>query len=317
MSVTDSHTLSATPTYASVNEKGTPPMAMTPTHITSHSKASEKIDQTASQEKPEVKTSTSASTSTEATVSTTTTTRGDTTKTSTTVGTDGTTTVLTEYPSLTRSHTTQSTSGAQVRQSRGQVLPGPSVGSVLGYLTGLIILSPGLLAITVTMILTIALQLILRAYLSSAMSSSYPNFPLLSLPIAAGLAYAPHFIRALIVVNATKRWNNINPRGQLEKVESRMSKAAWAMAKRAEGAHQNGLETLPVFFGAVLAALHAGVAKDTVTYYSGFFIVSRFLFNIVYILNTNQLSALIRSGIWTSGMFACVKLFLAAAATKY
>ncbi|KAF8928310.1 hypothetical protein EDD21DRAFT_373052 [Dissophora ornata] len=150
-----------------------------------------------------------------------------------------------------------------------------------------------------------------------SISSSYPNFPLLSLPIAAGIAYAPHFIRALIVVNATKRWNNINPRGQLEKVETRMSKAAWAMAKRAESAHTNGLETLPVFYGAVLAALHAGVAKDTVNYYAGFFVLSRALYNIVYIFNTTQITALARTSIWAAGMVACLKLFLAAAATKY
>ncbi|KAF9995662.1 hypothetical protein BGZ80_011065 [Entomortierella chlamydospora] len=147
--------------------------------------------------------------------------------------------------------------------------------------------------------------------------AAYPNLPLLSLPVAAGIAYAPHFIRALIVINATKRWNNVSPRGQLEKVETRMTKAAWAMAKRAEGAHMNGLETLPVFYGAVLAALHAGVDKDTVNFYSGFFVISRVIFNIVYILNTNQITALTRTGIWSAGMIACLKLFLAAAATKY
>ncbi|GJJ77645.1 hypothetical protein EMPS_10004 [Entomortierella parvispora] len=147
--------------------------------------------------------------------------------------------------------------------------------------------------------------------------SNYPHFPLLSLPIAAGIAYAPHFIRALIVINATKRWNNVSPRGQLEKVETRMSKAAWAMAKRAEGAHINGIETLPIFYGAVLAALQAGVAKDTVNYYSGLFLATRVLYNLVYIINTTQITALARTGIWTASMVACLKLFLAAAATKY
>jgi hypothetical protein len=32
-----------------------------------------------------------------------------------------------------------------------------------------------------------------------------------------------------------------------------MSKASWAMAKRAEGAHINGIETLPLFYGAVVS----------------------------------------------------------------
>ncbi|KAG0043101.1 hypothetical protein BGZ83_011825 [Gryganskiella cystojenkinii] len=151
----------------------------------------------------------------------------------------------------------------------------------------------------------------------SSISAAYPHFPLLSLPIAAGIAYAPHFIRALIVIQATKKWNNVSPRGQLEKVEARMTKSAWAMAKRAEGAHSNGMETLPVFYGAVLAALHAGVAKDTVNFYAGLFLAARALYNIVYIFNTTQITALARSGIWATSLFACLKLFLAAAATKY
>ncbi|KAG0304896.1 hypothetical protein BGZ98_004861 [Dissophora globulifera] len=148
------------------------------------------------------------------------------------------------------------------------------------------------------------------------MSSPY-NFPLLSMPLAAGLAYVPHVIRALIVINSTKQWNNVNPRGQIEKVEGRMSKAASAMAKRAEGAHNNGIETLPIFYGAVLAALHAGVAKDTVSFYAGFFLASRALYNIVYIFNTSRILAFARTGIWGSGIFACLKLFLAAAAAKH
>ncbi|KAF9927401.1 hypothetical protein FBU30_003259 [Linnemannia zychae] len=147
--------------------------------------------------------------------------------------------------------------------------------------------------------------------------SAYPNTPLLMLPVAAAVAYAPHFIRGFIVIYHTKRWNNINPRGQLEKIEKKMTAAAWAMAKRAEGAHINGLETLPVFYGAVLAALQAGVPKDTVSFYSIFFVASRVLFNLVYIFNTSELTALARTGIWTAGMISCLKLFLAAAATKY
>jgi len=37
-----------------------------------------------------------------------------------------------------------------------------------------------------------------------------------------------------------------------------MTKAAWAMAKRAEGAHLNGLETLPIYYGAIVSEDKAG-----------------------------------------------------------
>ncbi|KAF9343181.1 hypothetical protein BGX26_006127 [Mortierella sp. AD094] len=93
----------------------------------------------------------------------------------------------------------------------------------------------------------------------SSILAAYPNLPLLSLPVAAGIAYAPHFFRVFVKSSSFLdfAWNNISPRGQLEKVETRMTKDAWAMAKRAEGAHLNGLETLPVFYGAVVSRIIA------------------------------------------------------------
>lgn len=45
----------------------------------------------------------------------------------------------------------------------------------------------------------------------------------------------------------------VNPRGQMERVQDKMTKEAWQMAKRAEGAHHNGLETLPLFYGAIVS----------------------------------------------------------------
>ncbi|KAG0345850.1 hypothetical protein BG004_002941 [Podila humilis] len=148
-------------------------------------------------------------------------------------------------------------------------------------------------------------------------AAAYPNFPILSMALAAGLAYIPHFLRGFIVVKALKNWDNINPRGQMERIQSRMTKENWAMAKRAEGAHNNGMETLPLFYGAILAALHTGVAKDTINFYAGAFLATRALFNIIYIFNTNNGVALVRTGVWTASIATCVKLLLAAAATKY
>ncbi|KAF9427167.1 hypothetical protein BGZ94_005369 [Podila epigama] len=151
----------------------------------------------------------------------------------------------------------------------------------------------------------------------SSLFAAYPNFPVLSLAIAGGLAYIPHFLRAFIVAKAVKNWDNINPRGQLERVQQKMTKESYAMAKRAESAHVNGIETLPIFYGAILAALHTGVAKDTVNFYAGLFLASRALFNVVYIFNTNNCTALIRTAVWSTSIFACGKLILSAAATKY
>ncbi|KAI8602001.1 hypothetical protein EDD21DRAFT_428078 [Dissophora ornata] len=89
------------------------------------------------------KTTPSTTTSTDATVSTTTTTQGDTTQTTTSVGSDGTTTVLTMYPTSTRSRVSTSTSGAHPRGSRGQLLSRPSAQSAFGHLIDLFVSDVG------------------------------------------------------------------------------------------------------------------------------------------------------------------------------
>ncbi|KAF9436292.1 hypothetical protein BGZ76_004357 [Entomortierella beljakovae] len=149
------------------------------------------------------------------------------------------------------------------------------------------------------------------------MFAAYPNTPLLSIPVAAAIAYAPHFIRVLVVLKATKRWNNVSPRGQVDKLENRMTKATWALAKRCEGAHHNGLESLGLYSAAILAALHAGVAKETVSSYTTLYIISRLLYNGIYLFNTNEVTAASRTVVWSASVYACIKLLLAAAATKY
>ncbi|KAG0306456.1 hypothetical protein BGZ97_000733 [Linnemannia gamsii] len=101
-------------------------------------------------------TTSTTTTSTEVTVSTTTTTRGDTTSTRTTVGKDGTTTVLTEYPTSSRRTTTRS-SGAEARWLGTQGRQDPSVGSVVGYLKGLLNPEAQWSMIVAAMIATLAL----------------------------------------------------------------------------------------------------------------------------------------------------------------
>ncbi|KAG0258302.1 hypothetical protein BG011_003374 [Mortierella polycephala] len=72
-----------------------------------------------------------------------TTTSKDVTLSTTSVEMDGTTTVSTEHPTTTRSRGSQNTSGAQSGQSRGKIMRGPSIGSTLGYLGGLMAPSAG------------------------------------------------------------------------------------------------------------------------------------------------------------------------------
>ncbi|GJJ77644.1 hypothetical protein EMPS_10003 [Entomortierella parvispora] len=96
--------------------------------------------------------STAMPTSTDVTVSTSTTTRVESITTSTSVGSDGTTTVMTEYPSLTRPHSPQSTSGADSRLPRPKA-SGQTFESALGYFVDNIY--PGPVWVTMAMAFTI------------------------------------------------------------------------------------------------------------------------------------------------------------------
>ncbi|KAF9051326.1 hypothetical protein BJ165DRAFT_1447993 [Panaeolus papilionaceus] len=71
-----------------------------------------------------------------------------------------------------------------------------------------------------------------------------------------------------------------------------------AKAARAEGAHLNGVEALPFFGIAVLAGNYAGIDNYTLNVACGFYLVTRMLFNYIYINNTTGTTANIRSLVW-------------------
>ncbi|KAF9940410.1 hypothetical protein BGZ67_007748 [Mortierella alpina] len=146
-------------TRSSVADKATPTTAVaTSTQASSRSTMDGSI--TVSDEKADT-TTTSTTTSIDITVSTTTTTQGSTTRTTTSVGTDGTTTVLTEYPTSTRPRGPQNTSGAQAGQSRGRLVSNPRISSAFEYTTGCAILGPAWLALAMTIALAAGCPLLL------------------------------------------------------------------------------------------------------------------------------------------------------------
>ncbi|KAG0237341.1 hypothetical protein BGW42_001261 [Actinomortierella wolfii] len=148
------------------------------------------------------------------------------------------------------------------------------------------------------------------------LTSSHPNFPLASLPIAVGLAYAPHVVRFGLTLGASKKWDNVNPRTHVERQKDIIPKETYQMIKRAEAAHNNGLEITGIYMASVLAALYAGVDKKLVNNYTGLFIISRALYNVFYIFGANEIIASARSGSFFVGMYACTRLLWNAASKK-
>ncbi|KNC96113.1 uncharacterized protein SPPG_08502 [Spizellomyces punctatus DAOM BR117] len=142
------------------------------------------------------------------------------------------------------------------------------------------------------------------------------NYSLYGLPVAIVLAYVPHVVKGAIITKSLGKYNNVNPRSQLEKVQSRMTKASYEMAKRADAAHHNGLEIFPIFAGAVLAGNFAGLPNSTLNKYSAVFLTARFFYNFVYIKNSNSIVAGLRSLIWMVSIVSCFGLYLEAAKGK-
>ncbi|KAF9969210.1 hypothetical protein BGZ73_008548 [Actinomortierella ambigua] len=145
--------------------------------------------------------------------------------------------------------------------------------------------------------------------------ASNPNFALVSLPIAVGLAYAPAALRVGLTVYSSKKWNNVAPRSHLENQKDLIPKKTYQLIKRAEGAHNNGLEITSIYMAGVLAALYSGMDKKQVAQLASLFVVSRSFYNIFYIFGVNEAIAAARSCSFFVSMYSCLGLLVGAAHT--
>jgi len=84
-----------------------------------------------------------------------------------------------------------------------------------------------------------------------------------------------------------------------------------------EGAHVNGNESLPLWVGAVLAGNYAGLEQSILNKVAIFYILSRCLYNYVYINHTTALQSRLRTAIWTIGFLAPMYLLVMAWAEVY
>jgi uncharacterized MAPEG superfamily protein len=74
------------------------------------------------------------------------------------------------------------------------------------------------------------------------------------------------------------------------------------MIHRCEGAQTNGFENIGLFAAAVLAGNFAGLPARTLNLLSGGYVVSRVLYNWIYINSTRPAMALARTGMWSVGI---------------
>jgi uncharacterized MAPEG superfamily protein len=84
------------------------------------------------------------------------------------------------------------------------------------------------------------------------------------------------------------------------------------MICRAEGAQTNGFENLGLFATAVLAGNFAGLPARTLNLLSGGYLVSRALYNVIYVSHTTEAGANLRSATYFSGIGLIMTLFVKA-----
>ncbi|KAL0956789.1 hypothetical protein HGRIS_002908 [Hohenbuehelia grisea] len=137
---------------------------------------------------------------------------------------------------------------------------------------------------------------------------------LYSIPIVWILAYHPQVIKGNLI-KKTIGYDNVNARTNVKRVadSDKVSREVVARVQRAEGAHLNGLEALPMWGLGILAGNFAGLDHWTLNVVSLAFILTRFTYNQVYI-NYNTLGkGFFRSLVWAAGSLMPLYLVVKAA----
>ncbi|PMD15456.1 hypothetical protein NA56DRAFT_733632 [Hyaloscypha hepaticicola] len=134
------------------------------------------------------------------------------------------------------------------------------------------------------------------------------NFSIYAIPAAWVIAFLPHAYAA----SQSKSFDNRSPRTYTQTLEQdqTISKANKSRIIRAEAAQTNGFKNLPLFATAVLAGNLAGLPASTLNTLSGGYLISRVLYNLVYINNTTEGVGHLRSVVFLAGIGQIFTLFV-------
>lgn len=134
-----------------------------------------------------------------------------------------------------------------------------------------------------------------------------------SVPIAAGLAYAPVFARAFVISRFGGKLDNTRPR-DIDAQVSNTPEHVRELAGRLKASHANQLETLGLYAAGVAIAVAVRVPPPELARLTGWYIKSRLAYNLAYAAPQIGGGAL-RSLTFFAAMTSCVLLYAAAART--
>ncbi|RDI85359.1 hypothetical protein Vi05172_g4825 [Venturia inaequalis] len=128
---------------------------------------------------------------------------------------------------------------------------------------------------------------------------------------AWGLALLPHALKLFILLSGGHKWDNRKGRHNMSDPKTiRAPPNIIARAQRADAAHQNGLESFPLFAVATGAALWAGVEGEEVLWLQGVYLGLRLVYNIIFIIGGNNAIALLRTIVWGGSVYTSISLLL-------
>lgn len=101
----------------------------------------------------------------------------------------------------------------------------------------------------------------------------------------------------VLIAKWDKKYGNANPRAWLDKQEGQKRRAYYA--------HQNGMETFPIFAAAVIIAHQMHAQQSTIDVLAIAFVISRIIYTMCYIFN----KAALRSFVWFIGLACTIAIF--------
>jgi len=155
--------------------------------------------------------------------------------------------------------------------------------------------------------------------MSHLQTTSAWNYSILAIPAYYVLATLPHSYAVYLAAQGRlSDYDNRHPRADKHKqnVQAKLGEEGYARYERAEAAHANLLENLPLFASAVIVGNLAGFKREGWSGLHGFaasYIALRALYAFVYINNRTQPLSFLRTGLWAASVGLCVNVFVKAA----
>ena len=141
------------------------------------------------------------------------------------------------------------------------------------------------------------------------------NYSVYAIPVYYVHTLYSHVYATRILKKANNgQGNNANPRSVVwkENVKKAVPASTYARYERAEAAHANGMENLPLFMGAIILGNMAKLPASTLNAVAATFLALRFGYTFAYINTESASKSFIRSGLWALSTVSLMYLMVSA-----